>query len=237
MFMWNTPCETLRWIIFVALLLCVWEGSYLFICGCSWHAENSQQWSIWEALEFIQCLVCCNQLGRLGMWYHKRQRVSGKITKSYHWPTIDLSLNKRSRVFAVNHLSKIGGQEAIIDTSWAMIGRKAKIGFVHTEQNTVHMTTNFGTIIVSFACKIISSFFFRFRVHAIGHPYVVYTIKVTLQQLDFERDTFGRNLTNNSSKVWKTIGHAYVGPQMEAQNIPEVHKGNSSSPQVWTFLL
>jgi hypothetical protein len=67
-------------------------------------------------------------------------------------------------------------------------------------------------------------------VHDIGHPYVTYTIRVTLQQLDFKNMTALRNGTHET--VWRTIGTAYAGPQREAHNIPKVVKGNSSSPQV-----
>lgn len=70
----------------------------------------------------------------------------------------------------------------------------------------------------------------RYRVHDIGNPYMTYTIKVTLQQLDFQNKTSSEN--NTSENVWRTIGTAYVGPQMEAQNIPEAIRGNASSPQV-----
>ncbi len=77
-------------------------------------------------------------------------------------------------------------------------------------------------------------FYNRFRAHDIGDPYVTYTIKVTLQQLDYEKQRIAKNGTRLPIKqVWKTIGTAYAGPQNEAQNIPEVKKGNSSSPQVY----
>lgn len=69
--------------------------------------------------------------------------------------------------------------------------------------------------------------------HDIGDPYVTYTIKVTLQQLNYEQRVLANNATKlPPTQVWKTIGTAYVGPQQEAQHIAEVVKGNSSSPQV-----
>ena len=73
----------------------------------------------------------------------------------------------------------------------------------------------------------------RFRVHDIGDPYVTYVIKVTLQQLSYEKQTAAKNGTRLPLKqVWKTIGTAFAGPKNEAGNIDRMGKGNSSSPQV-----
>lgn len=62
---------------------------------------------------------------------------------------------------------------------------------------------------------------------------MTYTIRVTLQQLDYEKQVVASNGTRLPIRqVWKNIGTAFAGPQNEAQNIPEQKKGNSSSPQV-----
>lgn len=77
----------------------------------------------------------------------------------------------------------------------------------------------------------------RYRVHDIGDPYVTYTIKVTLQQLDYEikQNANGTNLP--PKEIWRNIGKAFVGPQVEAQNINRVEQGKTSTPKVVTPML
>ena len=137
------------------------------------------------------------------------------------------------RDFAVNLQGQIGGNQATIDISWGMINGKVNTGFEHIGWSTVHMMTHSG-MVERGIYYIFTFFLFRYRVHSIGTPYLIYTIKVTLQQLNFETV---QNETQQSRRrqIWRTIGNAYVGPQRESHNIAEVRQGNSSSPQVLTM--
>lgn len=94
------------------------------------------------------------------------------------------------------------------------------------------MTMYSGIVVTACRSCLLRAYLIRYRVHEIGQPYVTYTIRVTLQQLDFKNKTLSKNGTTES--VWRTIGTAYVGPQTESHNIPEMIKGNSSSPEVMT---
>ena len=119
-----------------------------------------------------------------------------------------------------------------------MTRRRGKSGSASTEESIVLTTTTFGSV-QTFAMDIFHGTFFycRYRVHEIRDPYLVYTIKVTLQQLNFEQKVLARNGTKLPPKqVWRTIGTSYVGPDQEASHIAEVNKGNSSSPQVRSTL-
>ena len=70
----------------------------------------------------------------------------------------------------------------------------------------------------------------RYRVHTIDDPYVTYTIKVILQQLDYEKQVKG---SDKPKQIWRKLGEVFLGPQNEIQNIDRINSGNSSTPQVY----
>lgn len=139
------------------------------------------------------------------------------------------------RDFAVNLHRQIGGNQAITDIYWGMIERKVNTGFEHIGWNTVHLTIHFGMIESGCFITHLTFFLLRYRAHLIGNPYLIYTIRVTLQQLNFETVQNGTQRLLKK-QIWRTIGNTFVGPQRESHNIPEVRKGNSSSPQVLHML-
>jgi len=72
----------------------------------------------------------------------------------------------------------------------------------------------------------------RWKVYDIGDPYVEYTIKVKLEQLDYvqSRDEQGNNI--EPKNIWKTIGEVYLGPHSHSDSIMGQGEGKSSTPQV-----
>ena len=65
----------------------------------------------------------------------------------------------------------------------------------------------------------------------IENPYVTYKINVTVQQLDYQVISPDNNERKN---VWKTIGHAQIGPQRIGQNTAQGQRGTVSGPKVQT---
>lgn len=68
---------------------------------------------------------------------------------------------------------------------------------------------------------------YRFRVFDIGNPFLVYRINVTVQMLDYKRNT-----SNGAVDRWKTIGYAVIGPQLSKDNTNRKKPGVTSGPQV-----
>ncbi len=70
--------------------------------------------------------------------------------------------------------------------------------------------------------------------YSIGNPFLTYTIKVTLQQLNFNQVRVSENGTQLPARqVWEDIGVTFVGPQREASHIEETTvRGMSSTPRV-----
>ena len=61
----------------------------------------------------------------------------------------------------------------------------------------------------------------------IGDPFLVYRINVTVQQLDYKRNT-----SDGLVDRWKTVGYAVIGPQMTTDNTNRKKPGVTSGPQV-----
>ena len=63
----------------------------------------------------------------------------------------------------------------------------------------------------------------------VGDPYITYRINVTVQQMDY---TVATNSKDGSKTVWKTVGYATIGPQMNIDNTNRKKPGVTSGPQV-----
>ena len=65
-------------------------------------------------------------------------------------------------------------------------------------------------------------------------PFLVYTVNVTVQQLDFKSK--GED-GEEGKDVWKTVGYVEIGPRRIGDNTARKHKGKSSGPQVSLLVL
>ena len=65
-------------------------------------------------------------------------------------------------------------------------------------------------------------------------PFLVYTVNVTVQQLDFKSK--GED-GEEGEDVWKTVGYVEIGPRRIGDNTARKHKGKSSGPQVSLLVL
>ena len=65
-------------------------------------------------------------------------------------------------------------------------------------------------------------------------PFLVYTVNVTVQQLDFKSK--GED-GQEGEDVWRTVGYVEIGPRRIGDNTARKHKGKSSGPQVNLFVL
>lgn len=60
-------------------------------------------------------------------------------------------------------------------------------------------------------------------------PFLVYTVNVTVQQLDFKSK--GED-GQEGEDIWRTVGYVEIGPRRIGDNTARKHKGKSSGPQV-----
>ena len=82
---------------------------------------------------------------------------------------------------------------------------------------------------------------FRWQVYDIGDPYILYRINVTVQQLDYHQIGDGEEIAGQekatSTKVWRTIGYATIGPEMIGDNTNRKKPGVTSGPEVNNILI
>ena len=68
---------------------------------------------------------------------------------------------------------------------------------------------------------------YRYRVFAIDDPYITFSIKIVVQQLEH----FYNMTTKKDDIMWKPIGTAIIGPQVRGSRIKD--KNNKDSPEVY----
>uniref|UniRef100_A0A1X7UMY0 Generative cell specific-1/HAP2 domain-containing protein n=1 Tax=Amphimedon queenslandica TaxID=400682 RepID=A0A1X7UMY0_AMPQE len=70
----------------------------------------------------------------------------------------------------------------------------------------------------------------NYNVFEVLQPYITYTINVTVQELDYKREIFGRG--GGTEDVWRTIGYAEIGPDRIGQNTNQNQVGKSSGTNI-----